>query len=48
VKLHLPTALSGKKDSKLRFGLLGGADQRRSKIKAAIEANRETLRRLAK
>jgi hypothetical protein len=33
---------------KLRFGLPGGSTERRSRIKAAIQANRETLRRLAK
>jgi hypothetical protein len=34
--------------ARLRFGLPGSAKTRREKIKAAIRANRETLRRLAK
>lgn len=34
--------------SKLRFGLPGGSTERKGRIKAAIQANRETLRRLAK
>jgi hypothetical protein len=33
---------------KLRFGLPGSSKERSGKIKAAIRANRETLRRLAK
>jgi hypothetical protein len=47
MKPHAPTAQPTDKP-KLRFGLPGAAKERRSKIKAAIEANRETLRRLAK
>lgn len=34
--------------SKLRFGLPGTSTERKGRIKAAIQANRETLRRLAK
>lgn len=33
---------------KPRFGLPGSAKERSERIKAAIKANRETLRRLAK
>lgn len=33
---------------KLRFGLPGGSAERKGRIKTAIQANRETLRRLAK
>jgi hypothetical protein len=33
---------------KLRFGLPGNSTERKDRIKAAIQANRETLRRLAK
>jgi hypothetical protein len=33
---------------KLRFGLPGSSTERKGRIKAAIQANRETLRRLAK
>ena len=33
---------------KLRFGLPGNSTERKGRIKAAIRANRETLRRLAK
>jgi hypothetical protein len=33
---------------KLRFGLPGSSTERKSRIKAAIQANRETLRRLAR
>lgn len=33
---------------KPRFGLPGSSTERKSRIKAAIQANRETLRRLAK
>lgn len=47
MKPHAPTE-SRRKAPKLRFGLPGNADERRSKIRAAIRANRETLRRLAK
>ena len=45
MKPHAPTTQPTGKP-KVRFGLSGGAKERRSKIKAAIEANRETLRRL--
>lgn len=34
--------------SKPRFGLPGSGTERKSRIKAAIQTNRETLRRLAK
>lgn len=34
-------------DSELRFGLPGGSKECRSRIKAAIRTNAETLRRLA-
>lgn len=37
-----------KKPDKLESGLQGTLGERRAKIKAAIAANRETLRRLAK
>jgi len=47
MKPHAPTAQPTGK-SKLRFGLPGSAKERSAKIKAAIRANRETLRRLAK
>lgn len=33
---------------KLGLGLPGSSTERKSRIKAAIQANRETLRRLAK
>jgi hypothetical protein len=33
---------------KLRYGLPGSSTERKGRIKAAIQANRETLRRLAK
>jgi hypothetical protein len=36
------------KKGKLRFGLPGSAKERGEKIDAAIKANPETLRRLAK
>jgi hypothetical protein len=32
----------------LKFGLPGSAEERKARIKRATEANRETLRRLAK
>lgn len=35
------------KQGKPRFGLPGGTAERKARIKAAIKANRETLRRLA-
>jgi hypothetical protein len=47
MKPQSPTAAPAEKD-KLRFGLPGGAKERGERIKAAIRANRETLRRLAK
>lgn len=34
--------------NKPRFGLPGSGTERKGRIKAAIQANRETLRRLAK
>jgi hypothetical protein len=42
----LPTPKT--KGSKLRFGLPGTGTERKGRIKAAIRANRETVRRLAK
>jgi len=47
MKPHTPTAAPVEK-GKLRFGLPGSAKERNDRIKAAIKANRETLRRLAK
>jgi hypothetical protein len=47
MKPQAPTASDAKK-GKFRFGLPGDANERRSRIKAAIRANAETLRRLAK
>jgi hypothetical protein len=47
MKPHAPTAAPAEK-GKLRFGLPGSAKERSERIKAAIRANRETLRRLAK
>ena len=47
MKPQTPTAPPAEK-GKLRFGLPGNAKERSGKIKAAIKANRETLRRLAK
>jgi hypothetical protein len=47
MKPHTPTAPTAGK-SKQRFGLPGSAKERSDRIKAAIRANRETLRRLAK
>ncbi|HVW46953.1 MAG TPA: hypothetical protein VHA76_07865 [Solirubrobacterales bacterium] len=47
MKPQAPAAAPAEKD-KLRFGLPGGAKERGERIKAAIRANRETLRRLAK
>jgi len=47
VKPQAPAAPKTKRD-KLRFGLPGGSTERKGRIKAAIQANRETLRRLAK
>ncbi len=43
-----PQAPITPKRDKLRFGLPGSSTERKSRIKAAIQANRETLRRLAK
>jgi hypothetical protein len=47
MKPHVPTTTRADKD-KLRFGLPGDAKERGERIDAAIKANRETLRRLAK
>jgi hypothetical protein len=47
MKPQAPTAPRTERD-KLRFGLPGSSTERKSRIKAAIQANRETLRRLAK
>jgi len=47
MKLRAPTAPDTEK-GKLRFGLPGDRKERLGKIKAAIRANGETLRRLAK
>lgn len=47
MKPQAPTATKTERN-KLRFGLPGNSTERKSRIKAAIEANRETLRRLAK
>lgn len=47
MKPHAPTAVPAEK-GKLRFGLPGSTKERRARIKAAMAANRETLRRLAK
>jgi hypothetical protein len=47
MKPHAPTTATAEK-GKLRFGLPGSAKERGERIKAAIKANRETLRRLAK
>ena len=47
MKPQVTTTAPAEKD-KLRFGLPGGAKERGERIKAAIRANRETLRRLAK
>jgi hypothetical protein len=48
MKLHFPHASGVDRSTKLRFGLPGDAKGRRARIRAAIAANRETLRRLAK
>lgn len=45
MKSHAPTTASAEK-GKLRFGLPGSIKERRDRIKAAMRANRETLRRL--
>jgi len=47
MKPEVPTA-SKTERSKQRFGLPGSSTERKGRIKAAIQANRETLRRLAK
>lgn len=47
MKPQAPTAPKTERD-KLRFGLPGSSTERKGRIKAAIQANRETLRRLAK
>jgi len=47
MKPQAPTA-SKTERSKLRFGLPGNSTERKGRIKAAVQANRETLRRLAK
>ena len=47
MKPQAPTASPADK-GKLRFGLPGSTKERSGRIKAAIRANRETLRRLAK
>jgi hypothetical protein len=47
MKPHGPTAAPAEK-GKLRFALPGSTKERGARIKAAIKANRETLRRLAK
>jgi len=47
MKPQTPTAPKAKRD-RLRFGLPGSSTERMGRIKAAIQANRETLRRLAK
>ena len=45
---HAPTAAPAEKGKLRKIGLPGGAKERGERIKAAIKANRETLRRLAK
>ena len=47
MKPQAPTARKTERN-KLRFGLPGSSTERKGRIKAAIQANRETLRRLAK
>ena len=47
MKSRTPTAPKLQRD-KLRFGLPGSSTERKGRIKAAIQAHRETLRRLAK
>jgi len=47
MKIGAPNTASAKK-GKPRFGLPGNAKVRGERIEAAIKANRETLRRLAK
>jgi hypothetical protein len=50
MKPHAPTTPPAKTDAKpkLKSGLPGTPAERRAQIKAAVKANRETLRRLAK
>jgi len=48
MKPQAPPATPRTERDKLRFGLPGSSTERKSRIKAAIQANRETLRRLAK
>lgn len=47
MKPQAATAPKTERD-KLRFGLPGSNMERKGRIKAAIQANRETLRRLSK
>jgi hypothetical protein len=47
MKPQAPTAAKTQRD-KLGFGLPGNSTERKGRIKTAIQANRETLRRLAK
>jgi hypothetical protein len=47
MKPHAPATPKTDRN-KLRFGLPGSSTERKGRIKAAIQANRETLRRLAK
>jgi hypothetical protein len=47
MKPQAATAPKTERD-KLRFGLPGNIAERKGRIKTAIQANRETLRRLAK
>jgi hypothetical protein len=47
MKPQAPAAPKTEQD-KLRVGLPGSGTERKGRIKAAIQANRETLRRLAK
>jgi hypothetical protein len=47
MKTGTPSTAPAKK-GKMSFGLPGSANERSGRIKAAIQANRETLRRLAK
>jgi hypothetical protein len=47
MKPQAPSSPRTERD-KLRFGLPGSGAERKGRIKAAIKANRETLRRLAK
>jgi len=47
MKPQVPSAPKTERN-KLRFGLPGSSAERKGRIKAAIQVNRETLRRLAK